>query len=229
MTSPLIPPVMREGHHRAGNIALVLGALIGGEWLVHQVQYLIQYGARFGAVMDTTPHRYYMGPVGITLGVMGAALLALAAGLLLLEHRERIRLRRALAACRHQPAPATAGRVPTGAILRTAALIACLQTILYTAQENLEAHLMGLAMPGPAVLAHATLLPLHALTALCLSLILWAIACVLRDSHESVVRLRRLLRLHGPRSAVRAGIIQEAPPRLPAIPTRCPRAPPSAA
>src|SRR5579872_1886631 len=44
-------------------------AVLAGTWTVHQVEYAIVYGHRFGTVMATTPHRFYMGPLGLLLAV----------------------------------------------------------------------------------------------------------------------------------------------------------------
>lgn len=62
------------------NVMLFGLAALSGEWLVHQVAYLIEYRRQFSAVMESTPHRYYMAPAGIflaagVLGVLGSTLL----------------------------------------------------------------------------------------------------------------------------------------------------------
>src|SRR5579864_3716138 len=71
----LVPP-MTEWHSYPRALAnlLIFGLVaLAGTWLVHQTEYRIEYGSRFGTVMATTPHRVYMAPFGVFLaiGVMG--------------------------------------------------------------------------------------------------------------------------------------------------------------
>lgn len=166
-----------------------------GEWIVHQLEYLIVYGSRFQSVMDTTPHRYYMAGVGsmLALGVLAA----LSVWLLMLYGRHRaIGLLRARIPTRvyRLIIPASL-RLSWQAVLVTGLLLAACQITIYTAQENLEWMYAGLGVPGIWVLigpSHLTVLPLHALVALCGSVLLWT-ASALCSRSETVLEAVRAL------------------------------------
>ena len=58
---------------------LVFGlAVLAGECLVHQLEYLLEYGRRFDTIMAATPHRFYMAQEGAVLAAAVALLLTLA-------------------------------------------------------------------------------------------------------------------------------------------------------
>src|SRR5579875_2969523 len=71
----IVPPLAGWGSYRRAWLnLLVFGlAVVGGEWLVHQAEYAIEYGSRFNAVMATTPHHLYMPEAGVTLALLGVS------------------------------------------------------------------------------------------------------------------------------------------------------------
>ena len=95
-----VPPLAGwRGFPRAcANVLVFALAVLAGEWLVHQTEYLIEYGSRFGTVMNTTPHRLYMASLGLFLG--GLCLVGLSSALHTLRrsHRNFLRLSRILPA-----------------------------------------------------------------------------------------------------------------------------------
>jgi hypothetical protein len=216
----LIPPFLqpRTFARAYATVLLFFVAALAGEWIVHQVQYLIEYGRQFGAVMALTPHQYYMGSAGAVLAA--GALLALTATALALRlnTREYRRLRplipeRLLQRIRPQPySPAT-----SGTILRTGLALAVTQIGIYLIQENLEAMAEGVPLPGlTAVLSsqHLTVLPLHLLVALCLAIVLWTVASLIGRSRAIVEQIRFLARLfgnHGPVRSDHPPVLQETP------------------
>lgn len=216
---PLLPTFAGWRTYRRGFLSvLLLGlAALAGEWVVHQIEYRIEYGARFDAVMATTPHRFYMAPLGLSLlvGTLVALLLAGAVLRSTVLHRRALfdvlppRIRRLV--------PERRIDVPPGALLATALVLALYQVALYVVQENLEANAVGQSLPGLAVLmapAHATVLPLHALIALCISLLLWTISASLHGSSQALRVVQVLARLFGR--------VPTIPPNTAAAPARLP-------
>jgi hypothetical protein len=198
---PIVPPIFRRGKgpSAAINALLLLAAALGGEWIVHQIQYLISYGSRFDTVMAATPHRYYMHQVGAGLGVLGLVLLGVSAAVLALYGAQRAhllsrlpeRVRTPLARCRPQSRWST--------LWPTALVLAWIQIAVYVGQENAEARAQGLPWPGLGVLFPAhypTVLPLHLLLAVCISALLWSICLLLRRSREGLQAARVLLALY---------------------------------
>lgn len=172
--------------------------VLGGEWVVHQLAYLIEYGSRFGTVMATTPHRYYMGRLGLLFALAVLSLLSLAALVLRLDALKRQRVLPLLPARLRRFIPAVGVRVPPSVIGRTALLLAFLQMAVYLAQENLEAQAEGAGLPGLAVLvapAHWPVVPLHLLIALCSSFVLWTLATWRRSSSVATQIAETLARL----------------------------------
>jgi hypothetical protein len=152
-------------------------AVLIGVWIVHQTEYLIEYGNRFNAVMADTPHRFYMEPAA---GVL--ALAATIAGgiclLCLLSHSRQAQQ------AADRLSPRVAQRLTTllapisvSSVSRTACVLFLAQAGVYAVQENLESWFMGVRLPGTSVLfgaPHITVLPLHALVATILAIILTA-------------------------------------------------------
>jgi hypothetical protein len=216
---PLLPAFAGWRTYGRGFVSvLLLGlAALAGEWVVHQIEYRIEYGARFDAVMATTPHRFYMAPLGLSL-LVGALVALLLAGAVL---RSTVLRRRALV---DALPPRIVRLVPengldlrVSALLATALVLAVYQIVLYVAQENLEVTALGQSWPGLAVLLapmHATVLPLHALIALCTSLLLWTVWASLHRSSRTLRAVRALARLFA-----RAPIL---PVSMPATPARLP-------
>lgn len=153
---------------------------LAGEWVVHQIEYVIVYGSRFQSVMDRTPHRYYMGGAGTCLLLAGLAVLA-AALLILLGRRHMIGHVRSRVPSRFQRLiPRESGRLALRPVLLTAMALAACQIAIYLTQENMEAVYEGLAAPGISVLIappHLSVLPLDVIVALCGSILLWSL-CV---------------------------------------------------
>ena len=169
---------------------LVFGmAVLGGEWLVHQLEYLIEYGDRFGAVMASTPHRFYMARLGALLTVAVVVLLTLVLVRLCLGYVEQRRLVRLLPPRLARHVPAFASGLPVWAVTRTALVLAGCQAALYLLQENLERAAVYQEWPGLSVLlapSHATVIPLHLLVALGGSWLLWTASTRIRRSRQAV-------------------------------------------
>lgn len=171
---------------------LIFGlAMLGGDWLVHQAAYLIEYGSRFDGVMANSPHRYYMGIAGVFLAASALGLLTLAIVVLRVLARRRRDLLRALSPRLARHMGATATHIPVWMIGKTALVLAVGQVAIFLLQENLEAGAEGLGLPGFGVLfgpEHLSVLPLHLLVALCSAVLLWFIA-------DSIDRARRATHL----------------------------------
>jgi hypothetical protein len=176
---------------------LIFGVLVlAGTWVVHQTEYAIEYGRRFSTVMGTSPHRLYMAPAGVALGVTLGAFLVLWCAVLGLY---RIRLGRLLL---HLPPRLSrhihlgASNVSLRAVGRTALVLALAQCMVYLLQENLE-YVAGIGtLPGFAVLLapqHATVIPLHLLAALCSSALLWTVSAWLGRARHAVGMAQVLL------------------------------------
>jgi hypothetical protein len=202
---------------------LVFGfAALGCEWLVHQTQYLIQYGSRFGTVMAESPHRLYMGQAGLVLLITTAFAVT---GLVVLLARARQRQQRVL---RRLPPGIQRYladhplRLDWAAVVRTGLVLALCQMALYLMQENLESAAVSSLWPGLWVFLapqHLTVIPLHVLAALSSSALLWTAAGLLRRSDAAGRIMRTLLALFDRRSGVPARL---APPCLP-LPSLRPR------
>jgi hypothetical protein len=203
----LVPsPAGWRSYSRALVNLLLFGLVVLlGEWIVHQVEYLIEYGRRFGWIMASTPHRFYMATLGVALGVAAMGLLALAALVLLCARvqRRRLLLRRPPRIARHVSGFAL--QAPARAMARTALGVAACQMAIYLFQENLESAAVSGSWPGLAVLfapQHLTVLPLHFLVAACASIVLWALAARIRRSRCDVAIAQTLVAvLLGARSA----------------------------
>ena len=182
-------PRRRGRRQPFGAAVLFLLAAAGGEWIVHQLQYLIEYGSRFGAEMRSSPHRLFMGPLGSTLALSALLALALVALILSVQARRRRSLLEHLPG-RLRPA---AGVHRPGLAFSQVALIALVlfvvQVAIYVTQENLESGTRGLPWPGFSVLfaaGHLTVLPLHALIAVALALILTVLLAHLAGSGHAL-------------------------------------------
>lgn len=232
---PVGPGTARREAVSALRALPVFAALVvAGEWLLHQAAYALEYGPRFGVVMASTPHRFYMMPLGVTLACMLTVLVSAVVGFLgaagyaryrllaLLSRSTRVKISRAGAGLYFKDVAATAG------------LLACLQILLFSIQENLETATQTGRWVGSSVLApatHPTLGPLSVGIATCASLLWHAFRAWLRSSHQALVSIRALV-------ALRSGF--GAPPLL-GLPcaeglqslsvrgTAIPRAPPLAA
>jgi hypothetical protein len=233
----LVPPLLGwQGFRRAFFNLLITGlTVVVATWIVHQTEYLIEYGNRFGTIMATSPHRFYMEPAGIVLLGMGGALASL---LSLALHRSEGRidalvrlLPRRLAGYVHTPATP----LPVRLVCRTALVLALAQIVIYLVQENVEWLVAWGYLPGLSVLTapqHVTVIPLHLLAALCSSALLWVVASRLRQTRRTLHRVRVLSALMERRGQDASHAV------LPRIPLRsleatggalCPRAPPLAA
>jgi hypothetical protein len=163
-------------------------AVLAGTWIVHQLEYGIEFGRRFGTEMATSPHRFYMGPFGIIL-VIGVLLTGVVTLSVLAAGRVRVvRLRRRIPA-RFRPYLETAlPIVPLRSIGLTAALLIGLQSTLYLLQENLETLAVLNTLPGLGVLfapQHLTVIPLHVLVGTFTSLVLWTLSAWLCRSRQT--------------------------------------------
>jgi hypothetical protein len=184
--------------HAGASLVIVALTVLGAEWIVHQTEYLIEYGQRFGFVMETTPHRLYMSILGAALALGGLLLCAL---ITLILQLGTARLRRVLAGLPpwvRRRVPGERIRVPLGGVLQTALILLLLQVAVYLVQENLEALAQYADAPGLAVLfapQHVTVIPLHILMAGAASLLLWIVSSWLRALHVAVTVAEVLLRL----------------------------------
>jgi hypothetical protein len=211
----LVPSIVGwQTYRRALANLLIFGLVaLGGEWLVHQLEYLIEYGHRYGTVMGSTPHRFYMAPLGVTLAALAIGLLLLAA---LTLNVARIKRRRLLLRLPHRVVrhlPSFSLRLPARSIAQTGLVLAACQVGLYLLQENLESVAVARGWPALGVVLppqHATVLPLHVLVAACGSVLLWLVAARIGRSHRAVQVARILVALLTPK--------QSAPPCL--VPAR---------
>jgi hypothetical protein len=171
---------------------------VGGEYIVHQLQYLLEYGPRFGAEMASSPHRLYMAPLGGALAL--AAFLTLTLTALTLEWRagrRRVLLRR-LPARMHLLAGVERARVSLAQVSSLVLALLCCQVAIYLTQENMEAATRGLPLPGLAVLllaGHWTVLPLHLLLAAGNALILAVLSSRLTQSRRALRAVEALISL----------------------------------
>lgn len=197
---PVIPPLFqpRTFLRAYATVALFFLVAVAGEWIVHQLEYLIEYGRQFGPEMAATPHRYYMGPAGAALAAGTLLALTLTALALRLHGLEYRRLRQLLPRSVQELGPRPYVPASPRAIARTTLVLAIMQIAVYLVQENLEAMAEGLSLPGLQTLIgaqHLTVLPLHLLIALCLATILWTAVSLLRRSRSLVQQIRLLVRL----------------------------------
>jgi hypothetical protein len=206
----LLPPLAGRrtfGHAFASLLLFELTALCG-EWLLHQIEYQIVYGARFQSVMGHTPHRYYMEPAGSALAL--TALLVVSSCLLVLYGRHcRVGRFRSLIPSRvHGLIPDGGPGLTFGPVARTALALAASQVAVYLVQENLEACAAGLASPGFSVLlapTRLTVIPLDVLIAVCGSVLLWTFSLWGRRSQARLAAAAHLAALFaGSRSAERS-------------------------
>jgi hypothetical protein len=204
-----------RSNRRAWVNLLVFGiAVLAGTWIVHQTEYAIEYRGHFSTVMATSPHRLYMAPAGVALGVALGALLLLCSSMLGLS---RIRLGRLLLRLpprlsRHIPAGVST--VSGRAVGRTALVLALAQAMVYVLQENLEYLASVGSLPGFTVLLasqHATVIPLHLLAAACSSVLFWTVSTWLSRSRRALGLAEVLVNI--------ASRGDSAPP--PRIPARC--------
>ena len=200
MRRPLVPALAGWGTYPCAFASvLLLGlAALGGEWVVHQLEYLIEYGGQYGSVMAASPHRFYMVPVGVALGAGVVAALCLTGIALRVDLRKSRRLLHMLPTRLHRFIPDRPIRIPMASIGATALLLALYQIVVYVIQENLEGVVLGMGWPGLLVLfapQHATVIPLHFLIALCGSLILWTLSAYLGRSRDTLRAAQALVRL----------------------------------
>ncbi len=188
--------------HAVLNLLIFGLVALAAEWIVHQIEYLVEYGNRFGTVMVTTPHRFYMEPAGLTLAVGIAALLTGAAALVRWTTIRRQSLLHLLRGRLHHLVPNEELPGSLRSIYGTALALAMAQVGLYLLQENIERAAIGAGWPGLSVLLasrHATVLPLHLLAALCGSFLIWALWARLRHSRRVSRFVEMLVRLLVPR------------------------------
>lgn len=193
----VVPAVFGWQTFPAAFLSVLLVGLVGlaGEWIAHQLEYLIEYGGRFGAVMAATPHHYYMPAVGTVLALMvGVILFGAGCSLRHSRHARRallLDLPRRLAAA----LPAFTLDVSFRAVGRTALLLATGQLGLYLVQENLESAAVSGDWPGFLVVfgrQHATAVPLHLAVAGVASLLLWMLSSISRHA-RSALQVARVL------------------------------------
>ncbi|GAC1326050.1 MAG: hypothetical protein NVSMB22_16580 [Chloroflexota bacterium] len=196
----IVPSIVGWHTYRRAFVTLVFFGLVAlaGEWLVHQLEYLIEYRAAFSSVMALTPHRYYTAPFGIlAAAAMLASLLALRRELRA-AYRRRALLLAGLSERVARRAPvvshASANRLPYG----TWVVLAALQIVLYLFQENVEGVVVSHALPGLWVMLapqHVTVIPLHVLVAACAAFLLRATADHIHGARQALHMARVLARI----------------------------------
>ncbi|HLJ67577.1 MAG TPA: hypothetical protein VKX16_09485 [Chloroflexota bacterium] len=188
---PVFVPAIagRQNRWRNGlNLLFFLLAMLGGEWLVHQASYIIEYGSRFDAVMAAAPHRYYMATAGVLMAAWALGGLGLGAVVLQLLWWRRRRLWSSLPPELRLCTPAVQG-VQARQVALTAAALAAGQILLYVAQENLETAALGQSLPALGVLygaQHLAVLPLHLSIATASAFLLWTASCLLNRALRAV-------------------------------------------
>jgi len=195
-SSPIFPAVFGTRRRLSG--VVVAFTVLAAVWLVHQTEYLIEYGRAFSAVMHTTPHRFYMAPAGFVLMLVGVGLLSVGTLWLQTAGRKRRSLERRLPRRLARLIPDERPTIPIASIARTALALLLLQATLYVIQENLEMVAIGNGWPLLAVLfapQHLTVIPLHLLAAACGSLVLWTFAARIRQTGRALRFAAALLRL----------------------------------
>jgi hypothetical protein len=217
------------------NLLLFGLTALGGEWIVHQLEYLIESGGRLTSITATAPHRFYTGPGGAMLGAAVLVSLLATSQLMRANRRRHLRLVRLLPSRLHRFIPATPVPRPAPvSVAVTAILLAGYQAVVYAVQENVEYALVGSGWPGLSVLLapqHATVLPLHLLIAICGSLILWTVTLRISAARgavrcaETLVRL--LIRAQPLPGTLQPGVVR-LPDLRPLTGSLCPRAPPLA-
>src|SRR5579884_135820 len=195
-----LPPLFdrRRGLAAVANLLVVAVLGLAGEWIVHQTEYFLVYGSRFGHVMATTPHRLYMGGLGLVLAAICLTVLTGFCLIVGLRARETRRLLAVLPRRAQSHLPVELADVAVSSIVATMFVLWLFQSVVYLIQENLESAAVGAGWPGLSVLIapdHAAVLPLHLLVALCLSIVLWTVARYLNHSRGSVEAARLLVRL----------------------------------
>lgn len=220
-----MPPLFgwRSYPRTAANLLIFAFAALGCEWLVHQIQYLIEYGNRFNAVMANSPHRLYMVPAGLMLVVVigGGANFLIAALSQAARRRKTLLLR--LPHRLHRYVPVRTLSLPWSAVFLTAYALLVLQTALYFAQENVEGATVTGAWPGFWVFltpGRLTVIPLHLVAAASCSIILWTAFVLLRRSRHAVQIVRALVAMFDRRAGAPVRLF----PLAPRIPSLRPRA-----
>jgi hypothetical protein len=199
---------------------LIFGfAALGCEWLVHQIQYLIEYGSQFGAVMADSPHRLYMAPLGLFLLVTAAGIVSLVAVALSQAGVKRRALLQHLPARLRRGIPTRSLDLLPSAVARTALALAACQMTLYLIQENIESAAVTGAWPGLWVFlapGHLSVIPLHLLAALGSSVLLWTASGLLRRSRHASHVIGVLVALIDHRAGIQVRI-KPLNPRLPSL------------
>lgn len=203
----MAPPLFGwRSYPRASTNLLIFGlVMVAGEWIVHQTSYLIEYGSSFDAVMAGTPHRLYMGQIGVGLFVT-LALLSLMICCVVAAQRFRLKqLLDVLPSRLRSVVEHDLGRISPRGVAKTWILLAGCQVALFTIQENLEALAQLGRAPGLSILVgsgHASVIPLHLLVSLCCAVILRTLVALLSRSSRATRLAQLLVELFGCRPAV---------------------------
>jgi hypothetical protein len=233
----LVPPFAVWSSFRGAFLNLLLFgiAAVAGVWLVHQTEYRIEYGARVYAVLNGSAHRVYLEPVGLALLVLLASLLAATFAALRLAGHGRERILDRLSPRLAERMRWADSRFSAKSVAGTALVLALFQTALYALQENVELASIGGGWAGSAVLfapQHRTVLLLHAVVAVCSSIVLWTFVAIFKSSRQATKFVRLLARIAGlgSRQPVQQSPVPVRLPDLrPIAGTTNPRAPPLAA
>lgn len=230
----IVPSITGWDTYAGAFVSLLVFGLVAvaGEWLVHQVEYSIEYGNRFNAVMASTPHRLYMALAGAMLAAVSLGLITLAFGLLYVYRTKRRELLLRLPPRLARHAPDVPLRIPLDQLALTALGLAVCQILLYLIQENVESAAVGRGWPGLWTLLapqHATVIPLHLFAATCGALVLCLVTGLIRQSRRAAYTVEILVRMS---EARKRPPLRLAPPRHHVPNLRlmagvfCPRSPP---
>lgn len=165
-----------RSHGLAALLLFDLAVLIG-VWIVHQTEYVIEYGNRFSAVMAGTPHHLYMQPAALVLAVAALTAISVCVATCVCQTRRAREMSRHLPPRIARSLHRFAEPLPMQRLGRTTATLFAAQSLVYAVQENLESWQVTGAFPGTSVLfgsPHLTVLPLSALVASILAVILTA-------------------------------------------------------
>lgn len=190
---PVVPAFAGWSTYPRSVINLLIFGLtaLAGEWLVHQAQYLIEYGSRFGTVLANGPHRYYTVQVGLLVALTAAILVLLVAQTLRSLAFKRRGLAETLSPRLAESVPRQRSHMTARVVAGSAVVLFVMQVAIYASQENVEIASVSGRWPGLAVLfasGHVTVVPLHALAAIGGALLLRAVhACLLRSRRATQV------------------------------------------
>ena len=184
---------------------------LSGAWIAHNLEYVRVWGSSVFPTAASRSVHVYMGPAGSILLLL--ALAAVHFSFRAAGHLER-RLSRLHRAVAGGPAEGMAEELPVSLQFSWSTLLGLLwlwQLVLYLAQENLEAHSLGLSLPWLGAMSgvHALAPAVHLAVAVTVTSVMWLL-------HRRITHLTAEIRRVADRLATR---------RRPAVATVTPRTP----